>query len=129
MVRMEGCWWLQYCQLADKGLALLDKSNNTMGFLDDEDITVIVLPSAESLSDLTAKQRNWTPCVGVYVRLCVHSLCIHCSMWSVMHYLLVSVHVCTVQAPCHISVELTINTLVTFSAHTYSVLLTICCHM
>lgn len=121
MVRMEGHWCLQYCQLADKGwpclISLAHHGNFWMIKI------FIVLPSAESLPDLTAERRNLTPCVYV----CVHAACLR------HHVLFASVcalmHVCTVLGPAHFSMELNINTLLPFSAHTYSVLLTICCHM
>lgn len=126
--RMEGYRWRQYCQLADKGWPCLISPTTPWDFKLMK--IFIVLPSAEALPDLTTRQRNSTSCAGVYMyaRSCVPSL-----QRLVCHVLFAGtcavMHVSTVQEPCHISVELTINTLVTFSAHTSSVSLTICCHM
>lgn len=91
MVRMEGHWCLQYCQLADKGwpclISLAHHGNFWMIKI------FIVLPSAESLPDLTAERRNLTPCVCV----CVYAACLR------HHVLFASVcalmHVCTVHGP------------------------------
>lgn len=126
MVGMEGYQWFQYCQLADKGW-LLDKSNNTMGFLVDEDIHCFAICW---VTDWPHSQTKEFDLVLVYTCASLH---IHSLQRVVCHVLFAGTcavrHVNTVQELSHISGELTINTLVTFSAHTSSVSLTICCHM
>lgn len=79
MVRMERHQCLQYCQLADKGWPCLINLAQHGNFWVMK--IFIVLPSAESLPDLTAEQGNLTP-------VCV---CMHESMSAQFYVLFVSV--------------------------------------
>lgn len=123
MVGMERHQCLQYCQLADKGWPCLINLAHHGNFWVMK--IFIVLPSAESLPDLTAERGNLTP-VCVWVCVCMHE-----SMCVVVCFICEQAltHVCTVHSQAHFSMELTTNTRLPFSAHTYSVLLTVCCHM
>lgn len=119
MVRTEGHRWLQCCQLADEGWPCLISlaHHGNFGWWRYSLFRHL-------LSHCLTSQLN----EGIWPRVCVHA----CEQER-SHVLFVSVcalmHVRTVHSPAHFSMELAINALLPFSAHTYSVLLTVCCHM
>lgn len=123
MARMEGHWCLRYCQLADKDwhclISLAHRGNLwwwRYSFF------------YHLLSHCTISQLNegiW-PFVHACARSCIICECVRFN--PCVHL----IAVCSGQRghyPAHFFIELTINPLLPFSAHTYSVLLTVCCHM
>lgn len=135
MPRMEGHRWLQFCQLADKGWHCLISlaHHGNFGWWRYSSFCHLLSHCLTSLLN-----KGIWPCVCVFelehvrshVLFVSDSMCERNSVRSLMHvctWLLYTQD--TVHNPAHFFTELTINTLLPFSAHTYSVLLTVCCNM
>lgn len=119
MFRIEGHWCLQYCQLADKGWPCLINLAHHGNFGWWRYSLFCHLLSHWMTSQLN--EGIW-PCVCACMWACVHS-CIICKC------LCLNACVHSPQPSPHLHRSHPINTLLPFSAHTYSVLLTVCCHM
>lgn len=118
MVGMEGHWCLHDCQLADKGWPCLISLPHHGNFGWWRYSLFCHLLS----HCLTSQQSE-----GIWPRARV---CTHVNMCACAQSCIIceGLNACA-HRPALLSTELSINTLLPFSAHTYSVLLTVCCHM